>query len=124
MVKRYSDIYRVQMPNIAPHVCRHTYCSNMAKAFFFSSYARKHDKILLGKDSQSIKNVFLPEKYEITMIQKIFKIDEKLTVEIFNEIVRKDLVETANKFRHQISKEINFEKKYEWLYFYLDNKRQ
>lgn len=58
------------------------------------------------------------------MIQKIFKIDEKLTVEIFNEIVRKDLVETANKFRHQISKEINFEKKYEWLYFYLDNKRQ
>lgn len=32
MVKRYNDIYRVQMPNIAPHVCRHTYCSNQAKA--------------------------------------------------------------------------------------------
>lgn len=32
MVKRYNDIYRVQMPNITPHVCRHTYCSNMAKA--------------------------------------------------------------------------------------------
>lgn len=31
MVKRYNDIYRVQMPNITPHVCRHTYCSNMAK---------------------------------------------------------------------------------------------
>ena len=26
-----NDIYRVQMPNITPHVCRHTYCSNMAK---------------------------------------------------------------------------------------------
>ena len=32
MVKRYNDIYRVQLPNITPHVCRHTYCSNMAKS--------------------------------------------------------------------------------------------
>ena len=32
MVKLYNDIYRVQMPNITPHVCRHTYCSNMAKS--------------------------------------------------------------------------------------------
>lgn len=32
MVKRYNDIYRVQMPNITPHICRHTYCSNQAKA--------------------------------------------------------------------------------------------
>ena len=30
-VQRYNDIYRVQMPNITSHVCRHTYCSNMAK---------------------------------------------------------------------------------------------
>ena len=32
MVGRYNDIYRVQMPNITPHVCRHTYCSNMARS--------------------------------------------------------------------------------------------
>ena len=32
MVGRYNDIYRVQLPNITPHVCRHTYCSNMAKS--------------------------------------------------------------------------------------------
>ena len=32
MVGRYNDIYRVKMPNITPHVCRHTYCSNMAKS--------------------------------------------------------------------------------------------
>lgn len=31
-VKRYNDIYRVQMSNITPHICRHTYCSNMAKS--------------------------------------------------------------------------------------------
>lgn len=32
MVKKYNEIYRVQMPNITPHICRHTYCSNQAKA--------------------------------------------------------------------------------------------
>lgn len=31
-VNRYNEIYRVQMPKITPHICRHTYCSNMAKA--------------------------------------------------------------------------------------------
>lgn len=32
MLGRYNEIYRVQMPKITPHVCRHTYCSNMAKS--------------------------------------------------------------------------------------------
>lgn len=31
-VKRYNDIFKVQIPNITPHVCRHTYCSNQARA--------------------------------------------------------------------------------------------
>ena len=31
-VLRYNDIYRVQMPNITPHVFRHAYCSNQANA--------------------------------------------------------------------------------------------
>jgi Phage integrase family. len=31
-VKRYNDIFKVQMPNITPLVCRHTYCRNMARA--------------------------------------------------------------------------------------------
>ena len=31
-VNRYNEIYKIQMPNITPHVCRHTYCSNQAKA--------------------------------------------------------------------------------------------
>jgi site-specific recombinase XerD len=31
MVNRYNQIYKVQMPKITPHVCRHTYCSNMAR---------------------------------------------------------------------------------------------
>ena len=32
MVKRYNSIFKVQMPKITPHVCRHTYCSIQAKA--------------------------------------------------------------------------------------------
>ena len=32
MVDRYNSIYKIQMPNITPHVCRHTYCSNQARA--------------------------------------------------------------------------------------------
>ena len=32
MVTRYNDIFRIQLPSITPHVCRHTYCSNMARS--------------------------------------------------------------------------------------------
>ena len=32
IVQKYNSIYRVQMPHITPHICRHTYCSNMAKS--------------------------------------------------------------------------------------------
>lgn len=32
IVEKYNRIYRVQMPKITPHVCRHTFCSNMAKS--------------------------------------------------------------------------------------------
>lgn len=29
---KYNSIYKIQMPKITPHVCRHTFCSNMAKS--------------------------------------------------------------------------------------------
>ncbi|MBE5906742.1 MAG: site-specific integrase [Lachnospiraceae bacterium] len=32
IVQKYNSIYKVQMPNVTPHVCRHTYCSNMARS--------------------------------------------------------------------------------------------
>ena len=32
IVEKYNKIYRVQMPKVTPHVCRHTYCSNCARA--------------------------------------------------------------------------------------------
>ena len=30
--EKYNSIYKVQMPCITPYVCRHTFCSNMAKS--------------------------------------------------------------------------------------------
>ena len=30
--EKYNSIYKVQIPCITPHVCRHTFCSNMAKS--------------------------------------------------------------------------------------------
>ena len=30
--QKYNKIYKVQMPKVTPHVCRHTYCSNMARS--------------------------------------------------------------------------------------------
>lgn len=32
IVDKYNGIYKVPMPKVTPHVCRHTYCSNMAKS--------------------------------------------------------------------------------------------
>ena len=50
MVGRYNDIYRVQMPNITPHICRHTYCSNMAK----SGMSPKTLQYLMGHSDISV----------------------------------------------------------------------
>ena len=30
--EKYNKIYKVQMPDVTPHVCRHTFCSSMANS--------------------------------------------------------------------------------------------
>lgn len=32
IIQKYNNTYKVQMPVITLHICRHTYCSNMAKS--------------------------------------------------------------------------------------------
>ena len=32
IVEKYNKIYRIPMSKVTPHVCRHTFCSNMAKS--------------------------------------------------------------------------------------------
>ena len=95
MVGRYNDIYRMQLPNITPHVCRHTYCSNMAK----SGMNPKTLQYLMGHSDISVTmNVYthigfddaeeelkrmeefrraqaeVEQKKEKTMSQKMFKV--------------------------------------------------
>lgn len=61
MVKRYNDIYKIQMPNITPHVCRHTYCTNMAK----SGISPKTLQYLMGHSDISVTlNVYTHVSFE------------------------------------------------------------
>ncbi|PWJ68470.1 site-specific recombinase XerD [Ruminococcaceae bacterium R-25] len=32
IIQKYNSIYKVPLPKITPHICRHTYCTNMAKS--------------------------------------------------------------------------------------------
>ncbi|MBQ2801609.1 MAG: site-specific integrase [Lachnospiraceae bacterium] len=32
IIIKYNSIYKEELPKVTPHVCRHTYCSNMAKS--------------------------------------------------------------------------------------------
>lgn len=32
IIQKYNKIYKIQMPKVTSHVCRHTFCSNMAKS--------------------------------------------------------------------------------------------
>ena len=50
MVNQYNDLYRVPLPNVTPHVCRHTYCSNMAK----SGMSPKTLQYLMGHSDISV----------------------------------------------------------------------
>lgn len=44
IVEKYNKIYRIPMPKVTPHVCRHTYCSHCAS----SGMNPKHLQYLMG----------------------------------------------------------------------------
>lgn len=44
IVEKYNRVYKVQMPKVTPHVCRHTYCSHCAS----SGMNPKHLQYLMG----------------------------------------------------------------------------
>ncbi len=44
IVEKYNKIYRVQIPKVTPHICRHTYCSHNASA----GMNPKHLQYLMG----------------------------------------------------------------------------
>ena len=58
---KYNKMYKVQMPVVTPHVCRHTYCSNMAK----SGMNPKTLQYLMGHSDISVTfNVYTHVNYE------------------------------------------------------------
>lgn len=58
---KYNRTYKEELPTITPHVCRHTYCSNMAK----SGISHKTLQYLMGHaDITTTLNVYTHLKYE------------------------------------------------------------
>ena len=61
ILQKYNGIYKVQMPKITPHVCRHTYCSNMSR----SGMNPKTLQYLMGHSDISVTlNTYTHVKFE------------------------------------------------------------
>ena len=61
IVEKYNRIYRIQMPKVTPHVCRHTFCSNMAK----SGMNPKHLQYIMGHSDISVTlNVYTHVQFD------------------------------------------------------------
>lgn len=59
--KKYNQIYKAELPKITPHVCRHTYCTNMAKSGINPVYL----SYLMGHSDKEITlNVYTTIKAE------------------------------------------------------------
>ena len=59
--QKYNKLYRIQMPKVTPHICRHTYCSNMAKP----GMNPKTLQYLMGHSDISVTlNVYTHVKYD------------------------------------------------------------
>lgn len=50
ILNKYNSIYKVQLPKITPHVCRHTFCSNMAR----SGMSQKTLQYIMGHSDISV----------------------------------------------------------------------
>ena len=61
ILQKYNNIYKVQMPKVTPHVCRHTFCSNMAK----SGMNPKSLRYIMGHSDISVTlNTYTHVKFE------------------------------------------------------------
>ena len=61
ILDKYNSIYKIQMPTVTPHVCRHTFCSIMAK----SGVNPKTLQYIMGHSDISVTlNTYTHLKYE------------------------------------------------------------
>lgn len=79
-VEKYNKIYKVELPNITPHVARHTYCTNMAKR----GIAVKTLQYLMGhSDVQTTLNIYTHLKLEDAKDEvKRLEVEEELKREM------------------------------------------
>lgn len=77
---KYNGIYKVQLPNVTPHVCRHTFCSNMAKSGMNPKtlqYIMGHSEIGVTLNTythfgyEDAENEMLESKFTTKVIKKI-----------------------------------------------------
>ncbi len=82
-VKKYNNIYRYQLPKITPHICRHTYCTNMA----LSGISAKTLQYLMGHSDISITlNVYTHIKFD----------DAQKEVELVHQRQQKEMENVRN----------------------------
>lgn len=61
ILKKYNSTYKYQLPKITPHVCRHTYCTNMA----LSGVSAKTLQYLMGHSDIGVTlNVYTHIKFD------------------------------------------------------------
>lgn len=61
IVEKYNSIYKVQLPPITPHVCRHTYCSRLA----MTNINPKALQYIMGhSDIATTMNIYTHVKFE------------------------------------------------------------
>lgn len=82
--EKYNKIYRIPMPKVTPHVCRHTYCSNMAK----SGINPKTLQYLMGHSDIGVTlNTYTHLKYDDAEkeIKKLQRSKRKKTADISDD---------------------------------------
>ena len=74
---KYNRTYKEELPTITPHVCRHTYCTNMAK----SGVSAKTLQYLMGHaDIATTLNVYTHLKYD-DVEKEVRELEKKLSGE-------------------------------------------
>ena len=61
LVEKYNKIYRIPVPKVTQHVCRHTFCSNMAK---FGMNHKTLQYIMGHSDSSVTLNVYTHVQFD------------------------------------------------------------
>ncbi len=82
-IGKYNRIYQYQLPKITPHICRHTYCTNMA----LSGISAKTLQYLMGHSDISITlNVYTHIKFD----------DAQKEVELIHKRQQKEMENARN----------------------------